>query len=236
MIKLVISDFDGTIVQLHGIYQSSWDSVGNLLESDKRKKWFESRDKYLDSISKTKSTTEKNKIEKIWFNSDLSLMKGSRVDYFLKNIEMNYTPGAQNFFEESKKQGKIIGILSSGIDFIIEKVAKELNFDFFLCSQVFHSKGIINGKGKEVVTLQNKLVWFKKIREKYQVKPKEVVYLGDHFNCVPCLKEAGLGIAINAKTEEVKKAAKYSLRDFNGVLELIKNYDAQTHQKSENFY
>lgn len=224
-IKLIVSDFDGTIAQLHGPFQSSWDSIGNLLENKKRKEWFEVRDKYIGQIHKTKSVKDKLKIEGEWFAQDLRLMKGQNVAYLLKNIEMNYTEGAKEFFREMKKQGKIIGILSAGIDIIIEKVAKELEMDFFVCSKVYQQRGIITGEGKDVVNLQNKLAWFKKLREKYKVKPEEAAYFGDHFNCIPCLREAGLGIALNAKTEEVKRAAKDTLKDFNGAIQLIRNYE-----------
>ncbi len=225
MIKLIISDFDGTIAQLHGQYQSSWDSVGNLLKKQKREEWFAVRDFYLGKIHKAGSITDKLRLEAQWFAQDLYLMKGENVENLLQRIEMNYTKGAREFFKEMKKQGKIIGILSAGVDFIIEKAAKELEMDFSICTKIYHKNGILTGEGEDVVDLQNKLDWFKKLRKKYHIRPKEVVYLGDHFNCIPCLKEAGLGIAINAKTEEVKKAAKYALKDFRGAAKLIGDYE-----------
>ena len=230
MIKLIISDFDGTIVKFPvEPFQSSWDAIGNILEGNKRKKWFECRDFYLDKIYKTEKKEEKIEIEKKWFQDEANLLAGEKIADLLNRIEIVYTSGVKEFFEEMKKRGKIIGILSSGLDFVIKKAVDEIGFDIIICSELEKKEGILTGKDITHIDLQNKVNLFQRICQEQGVEAHEVVYFGDHFNCIPCLKAAGLGIAVNAKTKEVKGAAKASIEDFRDAIKIIENYEGENH-------
>lgn len=221
-IKLIVTDFDGTLVDFENEpYYSSWDALGMLLSQEKKKKWIKIREKYFSLISKTNSLDEKKALDLEFFNEDLDLLKGESKKYFEESIfPLNYSKGAKDFFLEMRHQGKITGILSSGIDFIIKRAQKELKMNFSFCSSIYETKGFFNGKGKNL-GLFEKEKYLLDICKNYNVSLEEACYFGDHFNCVPCIKLAGLGIAVNPKIEEIKEVSDYVIKDFRGALDLI---------------
>lgn len=226
MIKLIATDFDGTLVNFDNEpFNSGWDAVGSLLAEEKRKKWHDIRDYYIDKLKKL---SEEDKIETYnrWFRDQLKLLEGVNEDFLKEKLfPLKYSPGAEEFFKEAKRQGRITGILSSGIDFLIEQAVIDFKMDFFACCKLEKQGKIFTGKGESTINLYNKLDYLKKLCKDYKISLEEVCYLGDNFNCEPVLKAAGLGIAFNPKTEETRKAAKHTIHDFRDALSLIKNYD-----------
>lgn len=227
MIKLIATDFDGTLVNFNNEpFNSGWDAVGALLVEEKRKKWHSIRDYYIDKLSKL-SEADKLKVYDSWFEDQLKLLEGVNENFLKEKLfPLKYTLGADEFFKEAKKQGKITGILSSGIDFLIEQASIDLEMDFFACCKLEKKGKIFTGKGKSIINLYNKLDYLKKLCKDYKISLEEVCYFGDNFNCEPVLKAAGLGIALNPKSEETKKAANYTIYDFRDALSLIKQYEA----------
>ncbi|MBI5148633.1 HAD-IB family phosphatase [Candidatus Pacearchaeota archaeon] len=228
-IKLIVTDFDGCLVKFENEpYNSSWDAMGLLLPDTKKRLWFSERDRYIDLIHSTEEIERKIEIDKEWFYRDLSLLAGESVNYFLENIfPLNYTSGAKEFFSSVKKNGQKIGILSAGLDFIIEKSAKELNMDFYICSEAEIKNRVLTGKGNFIVTLFNKDRHFSNLLANYSLKKENSCYFGDNFNCISCIEKAGLGIAVNAKTKAVEDAAKYSINDFMQAIPLIEEYKGE---------
>jgi len=226
MIKLIATDFDGTLVHFENEpYNSSWDALGSLLDEEKKQKWYNIRDYHISKL-KNCSKQDNSKIYADWFDSQLSLLKGYTEDFFKEKIlPLKYSEGAKEFFSIAKKRGKIIGILSSGIDFIVEEAARELEMDFCLSTLICKEEEIFTGKGISIVNLENKLEHLKKICKNYKVNIEEVCYFGDNFNCEPVLKVVGLGIAFNPKTEETAKSAKHIIYDFREALPIIENYE-----------
>jgi HAD superfamily phosphoserine phosphatase-like hydrolase len=224
---MIVSDFDGTLVRFDNEpYESSWDEVGKNLKVYKRKKWLTARNKYMGLINQAKTIKEKVEIEKKWFDCDLDLMKGENIQELLKKIlPLNYTPGAKEFFYEMQKEKIKTGVLSAGIDFVIKEAVNELGIDFYICAEIEAKSGTITGRGKANNNLQNKLTILKKICQNNRIKLEEVAYFGDNFNCQKCIESSGLGIAINAKSDEIKKAAKYSFENFADAIEIIKKYN-----------
>jgi HAD superfamily phosphoserine phosphatase-like hydrolase len=227
-IKLVITDLDGSLVDFDNEpFHSSWDAIGNLLSKEKKEKWFKSRDLYIRRIDEAKKMTDKKKIENEWFQSDISMLKGEKEqDLIEKLFPLRYTPGAKPFFSEMDNQGKKIGILSAGLDFIIARVVKELSMDFYLCSEIEAENGFFTGKGENVVNLFNKQDYLLKICHQHNIALDETCYFGDNFNCVSCLNLVGLPIAINPKTDAVRKASRGNIIfDYTKAIELIRKYE-----------
>lgn len=221
-IKLIITDFDGTLIEFDNEpYHSSWDALGMLLSKKKKKDWIETREKYIDLMSKTEDVGEKRRLDLEFFSKDMELLKGESKKYFEDNIfPLDYTKGAEDFFLEMRYQGKTTGILSSGIDFIIKHAQDELKMNFSFYSSIYETNGFFNGKGKNL-GLFEKEKYLINLCKNYNVSLEEVCYFGDHFNCIPCIKAAGLGIAVNAKIEEIKEVSDYVIEDFREAFDFL---------------
>ena len=74
---------------------------------------------------------------------------------------------------------------------IVEKRARELNI-----TEVFQNSS-------------NKLTHYNELKEKYNLKDEEILYIGDDIVDIPVLKRVGFGATVPSAPEEVKKYAIY---------------------------
>ena len=72
----------------------------------------------------------------------------------------------------------------------------------------------------------SKKVAIQKLEEIYNIKREEIIAIGDGKNDIEMIKYAGLGVAMDNATDEVKKYADVVTKSNNddGVLEIIKKY------------
>ncbi|MGL4688270.1 MAG: Cof-type HAD-IIB family hydrolase [Fusobacteriaceae bacterium] len=65
-----------------------------------------------------------------------------------------------------------------------------------------------------------------RLAEKLQIKPEEIICIGDSFNDVSMLKVAGLSVAVSNSKKEIKEIVDFitTSNDENGVAEVIKKY------------
>ncbi len=221
-IKLVITDFDGTLVNYpNEPFRASWDVFPKILPEQKRKKWFEYRDFYLDKIRNEDSKQKQKDFYEEWFNNQLSLLKNLSVEKAHHAFfPIPYSNGAKEFF--CSLDGEYIkGILSSGVGHVIERARQELKFDFQLSSDLEIKNNKFTGKGKKTFDFSEKGKEIISIAQKYEINLEEICYIGDHFNDVPAWEVVGLSVAFNPKEKELEKKVDYVIYDFrelNGIL------------------
>lgn len=214
-IKMILCDMDGTLVNYpNKPFNASWDVFPEILPEQKRKKWFEHRDFYLDKIRNEDSKQKQKDFYDEWFNKQLGLLENLSVEkVYSIFFPIPYSKGAESFFS-SLNGNYIKGILSSGIGFVAEKIKNALNFDFQLASYLEIKNEKFTGRGKKDFDFSEKDKAIIHLSEKYKINLEEICYIGDHFNDVPAWEVVGLAVAFNPKEKELEKKVDYVIYDF----------------------
>ena len=185
-IKLVAFDLDGTLVE----EKSSWRKVHEFFGTEEKsdeglKLYVDGKINYEQFVAHDLSLWPKG-ISKNVFN------------YVFSKIPLN--EGAREVVTEIKRRGKLVAIVSSGISLLAEKVSKELSVDFFIANEIlFDEKGRSTGVGVATVDLNKKGEALLKILEKANIKPKEVLGVGDSKFDLSFLKICGYSVLLRRK-------------------------------------
>jgi len=215
-IKAVVFDMDGTIVQYPvGSHGSSWDMV--FYAAKLKKKYEELLEYYI----------ARPELYEEWFEKLVALLKGKSISE-IKNLVLPPAYANKASFKETckklKEMGIAVGILSSGIDFVAEHIAKELGLDFCIINKITVNDDSFTGKGELVVNLWKKDKVLLKLCSDLNIDPKEVAVVGYYSSEVPLFKIAGLGFAYSPKDDAVQKAANHVISDFREIIPILKNH------------
>ena len=199
--KLVCFDVDGTLVDN---IEYSWQLFHDYFQTSLEKRG-EARRKFFD-----------NKISyKEWAEHDINLWidKGAKKEDFFKAIKdskIKLMEGARVVIQELKKKGYKLAIISGSINVILEALLpdyEELFNDVFLSRLFFDDSGKISKIDATEYDMHGKAKALKIISDRENIPLKECVFIGDHHNDVEVAKEAGLALAFDAKSDELRKIA-----------------------------
>ncbi len=239
-IKVVSIDGDGTAVNFSGDdpedprnkFRSSYDAAGFASEKfvpGNWDRWIGVRDKYYPLVT---DNPDKPEIYEEWCRKQASFLKGIKVaDIMEQLMPIPYNPGVKEFFHKIKQdsRGYVTGIVSSGLNIVMDQVMKELGLDFAISTKLEECDGVLTGTTGRIVPFFGKAELVRKIAQEHGASLEQTAYFGDHENDIPVLEIVGLPIAVCPK-EEVKDkviaAARgnviYNLMD---ALPIIKEYE-----------
>ena len=165
--KLITIDGDGCLFSYKNIgseYESSWDALGFA---------YKLKEKFDALIKKYYSRREEG-VDKKWAEEEAEMLKGMRVaDCFRILYPVPYCPGAKEFADATK--GKIFrGVLSTGIDLVVEKAREELGLDFAYCNVLNRHKG--NGTFDGTISY-NVPLWRKEEKLAEICKRNDIVFM-----------------------------------------------------------
>ncbi|RLF95614.1 hypothetical protein DRN45_00730 [Thermococci archaeon] len=200
--KFVIFDLDGTIIKEN----SAWEMLHKHFKVDP------------SIVEKNKELYEKKIIDvDRWIEMDIKLWKNPHKKT-IEDVLKKYTliEGIKEFVEYLKKRGFILGIVSSGIDILAEKVADELGIDIcYSNSLIFDEKGFLIG-GKGNVDLLRKKEIAKNLSEKFKIPLKNFIIIGDtRYDMIDGI---GIKIALNPKE---KLDADYTVNSIQELKEVF---------------
>ncbi len=113
---------------------------------------------------------------------------------------LTYAPGARTMIRTLKRLGYRFALVSGGFTHIIEKIAAELDIDYFAANQLEVVDGRLTGKiVGDIVDRAGKAEALRHFAEQARISVKNTVAIGDGANDLDMLAAAGLGIAFNAK-------------------------------------
>ncbi len=200
--KFVIFDLDGTIIKEN----SAWEMLHKHFKVDP------------SIVEKNKELYEKKIIDvDRWIEMDIKLWKNPHKKT-IEDVLKKYTliEGIKEFVEYLKKRGFILGIVSSGIDILAEKVADELGIDIcYSNSLIFDEKGFLIG-GKGNVDLLRKKEIAKNLSEKFKIPLKNFIIIGD--TKYDMIDGVGIKIALNPKE---KLDADYTVNSIQELKEVF---------------
>jgi phosphoserine phosphatase len=190
--KAIAFDMDGVLIENH----SSWIAIHNYFgipDTPYMNDYLSGRIDYPEFMRK-----------------DIALWPKTTIDV-IENIlqDLKYMKGAKEVCAAIKKMGMRLVLISAGINILAKKVGNELGFDHVFSNGLeVGSDGFLTGNGIFGVDLIRKDKILDKLSIELGISLNEFVAVGDSVYDISMLKKAGLSIAFNSKSEELKKIAK----------------------------
>ncbi len=134
-------------------------------------------------------------------NERVALLKGLPVEVFQDVArEIVLTPGARTLVRTLHRMGHKVGIVSGGFTNVIEPLIEEMKLDYFRANTLEVIEGKLTGKviGK-VIDRAAKAESLREFAAQENVSTSSAIAVGDGANDLDMIREAGLGIAFNAK-------------------------------------
>lgn len=213
--KLIVFDIDGTITK----HISSWRYIHEKLGL-----WDALAHRYQDEFLIGNISYRK------FCELDAAHWKGlpeSRIRKIFDKIP--YSKNATRSIDKLLKIGFKLIALSTGLQFMTDRVKKELKFHYALSNRLILRRGVLTGGIKINITHGAKDEILKKLLKKLRVRPSEVISVGDSDGDIPIAKLSGYSIAFNSSSERLSRIANYNCRTkdfkevFNQILLISKN-------------
>lgn len=113
---------------------------------------------------------------------------------------LQYAPGARTMIRTLKRLGYRFALVSGGFTRIIERIADELEIDYYAANELEVADGRLTGRVTgEIVDRPGKAAALRRFADQAGIPVLHTVAIGDGANDLDMLAAAGLGIAFNAK-------------------------------------
>ncbi len=140
--------------------------------------------------------------------------------------DLPFTEGVRAMAEWAKPKGITLAVVSGGFVPFVEALKQALNFDYAYANTLEYKDDHLTGEvSGDIVDGERKKDLLINMREQLGL-PREAVWaIGDGANDLPMMKEAGLGIAFDAKPK-VKAQAMAAIHqpDMGSLLELLRHW------------
>jgi phosphoserine phosphatase len=207
--KLIIFDIDGTITR----HISSWRYI-----HEKLRLWSNRAFRYQEDFFAGKISYRR------FCELDAAHWKGMRVRKIHSIFRsVRYSKNAPRSIAKLKKLGFKLAAVSTGLQFMTDRVRSELKFDYVVSNRLSSRNGLLTGGVKINLEHGAKHTVLAEIYRKFKVKPREVISVGDTEGDIPLARNSGYFIAFNSSSPELEKAADYTCKtkDFNEVYKKI---------------
>ncbi|HPS20586.1 MAG TPA: HAD family phosphatase [Candidatus Omnitrophota bacterium] len=209
-IKAIVFDIDGTITR----HISSWRYIHEKLGL-----WDVLAKKYQEQFLSGKISYRK------FCELDAAHWKGldaGQLHDLFRNVK--YSVNAKKVLRKLKKDNYKLIAISTGLQFITDRVKADMAFDRVEGNRLLVRKGKLTGAVEINIGHGEKGKTLKKILTAMKIKPRETVVVGDSEGDIPMIRLAGYAIAFNSTSEELSAIVNYSCRtkDFNEIYLKIK--------------
>lgn len=207
--RLLIFDIDGTITQ----HISSWRYIHEKLGIWSHRAFRYQEDFFAGKISYRK-----------FCELDAAHWKGmpeQKMRAIFKTVR--YSRNAARTIERLKRRGFKLAAVSTGLQFMTDRVRKELKFNYAISNRLSTRNGKLTGGVKINLEHGAKHTVLAGIYKKFGVKPHEVISIGDSEGDIPLAKNSGYSIAFNCSSKALSKIVNYNCktRDFNEIYKKI---------------
>ncbi|MGB9562089.1 MAG: KdsC family phosphatase [bacterium] len=124
------------------------------------------------------------------------------------------------------------GVLTDGGIYILDDGTEFMRFDakdgmgIMILKSLSYGIGFISGRSNKAVEhraqslgitdlfqgVQDKIIIYEEVKEKYGLKDEEIAYVGDDINDVPVMEKAGFAVTVADSAKEARKCAHYVTR------------------------
>ena len=209
--RAVLFDLDGTLTPVASVWQHIHESLG-LWQSEARRH---------------QAAFERGEIGYEEFCvRDAAHWKGMR-EAELREItdRIPYRPGARECVAAIKGAGLLVGVISTGLTLLLERVHRDLDLAFAIANRLVARHGLLTGEVKVNVEHDRKGEAVDLFCGQFGVDHREVIAVGDSDGDLSMFEHAGFAVAVDPKSERVARAARVvhreaSLAGLPGILPL----------------
>ena len=207
--KLIIFDIDGTITR----HISSWRYIHEKLGLWQKRAFCYQEQFFAGKISYRKFCL----LDAAHWRG----MSESKIRRIFDHVL--YSKNAIPCIRKLKLEGFKLVAISTGLQFMPDRIMKELKFDYALSNRLISRKGKLTGGVHINLAHGAKDKILKTIFKHFKVKPHEVICIGDSEGDIPLAKICGYSIAFNSSSKELSNISDYNCktRDFNEVFKKI---------------
>lgn len=207
--KLIIFDIDGTITT----HISSWRYIHERL-----KLWTKRAYQYQDAFFAGKISYRK------FCELDAAHWKGMS-EARIKGLfsATRYSKNAAACIKKLKDRGFKLAAVSTGLQYMPDRIMDELKFDYTISNRLLSRNGILTGGVKINLEHGAKHKVLTHIFRRFNVKPHEVISVGDSEGDIPLARACGYSIAFNSTSIDLSMTSDYNCRtkDFKEVYKTI---------------
>jgi phosphoserine phosphatase len=146
------------------------------------------------------------------------LDEGALMRVYDERLQLN--PGAEAMLAGLKQHGIRTLLVSGGFMFFTERLKQRLGLDFAHANTLEIVNGKLTGKVLgHILDAQGKAEWLVHTRNELELKPEQVIAIGDGANDLKMMAQAGVSIAYHAKPV-VRAQASYAF-NFVGLDGLV---------------
>ena len=191
---LIAFDLDGTLTTTD--FRSSWQAVHEFFGT-----WETNGEPILQRFLRGEiSYYEFDK-------ADAEVWIGRSEDEYQEAIaRIELRKGARELVSFFKKEGCTLVILSMGLEDIVEKIAIQLGFDYWIGNELIRRDNRITGEVKINIGWEEKGNVLKSVLRQFKVPPQNSIAIGDSTADIDMFKVAGLSIAVEPSSERVVEA------------------------------
>jgi len=209
--KLIVFDIDGTITN----HISSWRYI-----HEKLKLWDGLAHKYQERFLAGRISYKK------FCELDAAHWKGlpeRKIRIIFESLP--YSKNAALSIKKFKKMGFKLVAVSTGLQFLADRIKNEFRFDYVLSNHLEIKKGILTGRAKINLTHGAKGRFLKAIIKRFKISPNEVISIGDSAGDIPLARSSGYSIAFNSSSRALSNIVDYNCKtkDFKEVLRKIES-------------
>ena len=160
------------------------------------------------------------------FKKRLSILKGVRTESFnvVYENKLKLNSGASELVNFFKSTNVKTALVSGGINYFAEKVKDQLGIDTYRANDVEINNETLTGKVYgNIVDAKAKAKYIEELCVLYELKPNQVIAIGDGANDLEMMKLAGLSVAFHGKPI-LKKNCDIQI-NYGGLNSLIDFFD-----------
>ncbi|WP_029935371.1 phosphoserine phosphatase SerB [Thiomicrospira pelophila] len=207
-VKLVISDMDSTLIAIECI-----DEIADMMDLKPQ----------VSEITEAAMRGELNFEESL--TQRVSLLKGLDIQALQKVYDERLTLnlGAEKCLAGLKQKNIKFALVSGGFDFFTDRLKQTLNLDFARANKLKIAQDQLTGQiDGSIIGAQAKADFLLELCEQLEIKPNQVIAVGDGANDLLMMSQAGLSIAYHAKPK-VQQQASCSLnyRGLDAILDFV---------------
>ncbi|MDP3039173.1 MAG: HAD family phosphatase [Deltaproteobacteria bacterium] len=199
--KLALFDLDGTLTK----ERSAWEYIHRRLGV-----WDGYAEKYQEAFLRGEITYDR------FCRLDAAIWKGMKVsdlERILKDIPLY--EGVEDFLQYLRSRGIKLGIISSGLTILSERMQKEFDFDYAVANELRVADGLLTGEIKINVHYDQKGEWVREAQRQFNARQEEILAIGDSTGDIDMFQMAGLSIAFNPLSTRLESLATFSVHSMD---------------------
>ncbi len=191
--RAVLFDLDGTLTPVTSVWQHIHERLGL---------WEEEAHRHQQAFERGKIDYEE------FCARDAAHWKGmAESDLRAITDRIPYRPGVRECVLLLKQAGLLVGVISTGLTLLIERVNRDLDLAYAIANRLVARHGVLTGEVKVNVEHGRKGEAVDLFCGQFGVDYREVITVGDSEGDISMFEHSGFSIAFNPASEATARAA-----------------------------